>query len=122
MTGTISADDYNELTKRPAPSKYGNRRVKVDGYTFDSAAEHRRYCDLKLLAEAGEISELIVHPQYDLIVNGCKIGRYVADFEYLAPTGRWIVEDTKGVKTPIYQLKKKMIKAIYNIDIEEIEA
>jgi hypothetical protein len=107
-------------------SKFGNVRVEEDGYTFDSKAEYRRYCDLRLRAQVGDIWGLEVHPRYDLIVDGKKVGTYIADFRYhdvlaIYPDA-WIVEDVKGVKTEAYRLKKKMMKAQYGIDITEVTA
>ena len=99
-------------------NKYRAIKAVVDGITFDSKKEARRYGQLKLLARAGEISELKLQPRFDLIVNGCKCGFYKADFEYIED-GKRVVEDVKGMKTPIYNLKKKLVKAIYGIDIFE---
>ena len=71
-----------------------------------------------MLERAGEISELSLQPKFDLIINGCKIGFYKADFKY-EENGKVVIEDVKGMLTPVYKLKKKMMKAIYNIDIFE---
>ncbi len=67
--------------------KYGNRKVKVDGYTMDSQAEAQRYTYLKLLQMAGEISNLEVHEVFELQpLNDleravlARIGRYVPPF------------------------------------------
>jgi hypothetical protein len=58
------------------------------------------------------------------MVNGEKIGRYVADFRYVdTATGVVTVEDVKSgpTKTPVYRLKRKLVKALYDIDITEVE-
>ena len=86
--------------------------------SFDSLKEGRRYRQLVLLERARDISDLEIQPKYDLIVNRIKVGFYKADFRYIK-NGKVIVEDVKGVKTPVYNLKKRMIKAIYDIDILE---
>lgn len=99
-------------------NKYRAIKTVVDGIKFDSKAEARRYSVLKILEKAGEISSLELQPKYDLVINGTKVGFYKADFRYVRD-GELIVEDVKGMKTPIYNLKKKMIKAIYGIDILE---
>lgn len=99
-------------------NKYKAIKVIVDGIKFDSKKEARRYGQLKLLVRAGEIKDLKLQPKFDLIVNGKKVGYYKADFEYIED-GERIIEDVKGVKTTTYNLKKKMIKAIYDIDIRE---
>ena len=111
-------------------SKYNARKVRLDGYTFDSEAEARRYGELKLLAQAGEIFALEVHPRFVLLDGFLHWGErvrkieYVADFAYnevdpLAtanprlPVMRRVVEDVKGVKTQVYQLKVKLFKKRY---------
>jgi hypothetical protein len=100
--------------------KYRNVKTTVDGITFDSAKEARRYSELRLLERAGNLSELVLQPRFPLVVNGEKICTYVADFSYRplrsdTPT----IEDVKGVKTPIYNLKKRLMKAVYGIIIHE---
>jgi len=104
-------------------SKYKNIKVTLDGFKFDSKKEARRYRDLKLLEKAGEISDLNVHPKFQIEVNGKNICTYSADFEYLHNhSKKRIVEDVKvdATKTQTYRLKKKLMEAVYGIDICEI--
>jgi hypothetical protein len=104
-------------------SKYNARKTEVDGHTFDSQAEARRYGELKLMAQAGEIRDLELQHKYPLIVNEIKIGCYICDFIYHdTRTGQVVVEDVKGVKTAVYQLKKKLMFAIHHITIVEVSA
>ena len=99
-------------------NKYRAIKTIVDGIKFDSKKEARRYSQLKLLEKAGAITDLKLQPRFDLIVNNCKCGFYKADFEYVENEKK-IIEDVKGMKTPVYNLKKKLIKAIYGIEIFE---
>ena len=99
-------------------NKYKAVKTVVDGIKFDSKKEARRYGQLKLLVKAGEISELKLQPRFDLIVDGTKCGFYKADFEYIEG-GKVVIEDVKGMKTPVYNLKKKLVKAIHGVDIFE---
>ncbi len=99
-------------------NKYKAKKVTIDGIKFDSMAEGRRYRALKLLERAGEVTDLELQPKYDLMVNGTKVGFYKADFRYKR-NGELVVEDVKGMKTTTYNLKKRMVKAIYGIDILE---
>lgn len=96
----------------------------IDGMTFDSRKEGRRYEKLALRLKAGEIGNLEFQVAYDMIVNGQLVTRYVADFRYLlVATGEMVVEDVKSKATRInrvYRIKKKLMKAIYNIEIKEI--
>jgi hypothetical protein len=110
-------------------SKFGAVPTVVDGIRFDSKKEARRYQELKMLERAGEIRHLSIQPRYELRVGTHDVGSYVGDFRYeehvnqitpnLAPVWMCVVEDCKGVRTPVYRLKKKLMKALYGIDIRE---
>ena len=99
-------------------SKYRSVKTTIDGIKFDSKKEAKRYQELKILERVGEVKSLELQPRYDLIVNTVKIGFYKADFRYIQDE-KEVVEDVKGMKTPIYNLKKKLVKAIYGIKIYE---
>lgn len=101
------------------PRKYKNVPTEVDGIRFDSKREARRYSELKLLERAGEITELALQPVFKLNINGKGCGKYVADFAYMAG-GKLHIEDSKGVKTQVYKLKKRIVEALYPIRIEEV--
>ena len=118
-------------------NKYSNTKFTVDGETFDSKKEYRRYCELKMLERAKEIKNLqrqvkflLIPSQYEEVIDAkgkpkqkC-IERecvYVADFQYQdAKTGNLVVEDTKGVRTKDYIIKRKLMLSVYNIKINEI--
>jgi hypothetical protein len=102
-------------------NKYNAVTVTDDGYTFASKKEHSRYVYLKTLAEAHAISHLEVHPAWELVVKGQLIGRYTADFSYREGR-RYIVEDvkSKATKTRDYVLRKKLMKALHGIEIQEV--
>ncbi|CAB4180346.1 Protein of unknown function DUF1064 [uncultured Caudovirales phage] len=98
--------------------KYSNERTLVGGIMFASKAEAARYSELLLLERAGAISGIECHPRFALVVNGCKIATYVADFRYLDKrTGLAVVEDVKGVQTAVFKLKYKLVRALHGIDI-----
>jgi|TARA_Y100000310_G_scaffold126112_1_gene124867 hypothetical protein len=108
-------------TKNNTKNKYGAVRVRIDGIDFDSRAEARRYVDLKMLEKAGEIRNLELQPKFECVVDGTKICTYRADFQYFCGNER-VVEDVKGVKTPVYRLKKKLVEALFRgIKITEIK-
>ena len=101
-------------------TKYGAKRTEVDGIVFASRSEARRYQELRLLQAAGEISGLELQVKYPLVVNGVKIADYVADFRYYEDEGdTLIVEDRKGMRTPVYRLKAKLMRAVHGIEIRE---
>jgi len=104
-------------------TKYRAKPTEVDGHLFASKKEAKRYCELKLLQKAGEISHLEIQPKFKLLVNGRPLkyesGReatYVADFAYFDPSReKRVVEDVKSpaTRTPVYRLKKLLVEAIY---------
>lgn len=109
-----------------APTKYGNRKTVVDGITFASAKEARRYGELKLMERAGLVRLLTLQPRYPLKVNDKLVCTYVADFSYSTANGegggigKMIVEDAKGFKTPEYKLKAKLFEALFGFPIVEV--
>lgn len=101
-------------------SKYNNQPVLTADGRFDSKREYSRWCELKLLEQAGEIANLRRQVRYGLDVNGQQVAVYVADYAYSDPkTGRMTIEDCKGVLTPLYRLKRKMMRAQYGVEILE---
>lgn len=104
-------------------NKYRNVKTKVDGIKFASKKEAQRYRNLKLLERSGYITNLEIQPPFEVKVEGKKICNYKADFSYLDKNGKLIVEDVKSAHTaklPVYRLKKKLVEAIYKIEITEI--
>lgn len=117
--------------------KYNNKKTKVDGITFDSKAEAKRYEELKLEQEQGKIRNLKVHPDYHIQegytdpqtgqrVKGVK---YTPDFSYermmtTAPyLNRWvfIVEDVKGFETDLFKTKYQMMIERFGIWVDIIK-
>lgn len=96
------------------PHKYRAQPVIVDGIRFDSKREAARYGELVLLARAGQIRALDVHPVFVLQdkftrPDGKRVRaiKYEGDFAYVE-NGKQVVEDTKGVETQVFRLKQKM--------------
>lgn len=105
----------------PAPAKYRNEKLNFDGKRFPSIAEATRWRDLLLMERAGEIDQLEYQPRYPLVVEGVRVATYVADARYrVVGTGEIVVEDTKGVRTPVYRMKRKLMRALYKIDVREV--
>ena len=98
-------------------SKYKNIKVKLAGITFDSKKEAVHYAYLKSLEKKGVITDLQLQTKLDFKIDGKKIFTYKPDFEYNDEFGHHIV-DVKGVHTPVFKLKKKLIEAQYKIKIE----
>ena len=107
----------------PSKNKYRAKKVTVDGHTFDSKREAKRYGELKLLERSGDIKGLELQRKFPLVVNEQKICSYICDFYYLEQGGGWVVEDVKSPitrKNPTYRIKNKLMKAIYGIEIREV--
>jgi len=111
---------YNPKRRGSRP-KYGNKKVIIQGIKFDSKWEGEHYLYLKSLERAGTIKDLELQVRFNLMVNDQKLCAYIADFCYKREDkdGVWhdIVDDAKGVETPEFKLKKKLMKACLGIDI-----
>ena len=103
-------------------NKYKNEKITMDGMTFDSKKEYYRYCDLKLLERAGEIKDIQRQVKFELIPKQEeeRAVNYIADFVYFDNKGNKIVEDTKGIRTPEYIIKRKLMLLRYGIKILEV--
>ena len=102
-------------------SKYGNRRIDADGHTFDSRAEYAYYLYLRALEQQGDITDLRVHPRYEVVpafVHGGRKVRavtYTPDFTYRDDAGQLVVVDVKGGKatqTAVWRLKWTLLKRL----------
>lgn len=103
-------------------SKYGNKKVELDGFLFDSIKESNRYLYLRARKLAGEITGLTMQTEFELKVNGEKVASYFADFTYYE-NGKLIVEDVKSGFTrrlAVYRLKKKLMLQVHGIEIQEV--
>jgi hypothetical protein len=126
--------------------KYRNKKVVVDGIEFDSKKESRRYCELKLLLDTGQITDLqlqqefeLIPAQYETYARYGKTGKrlqdgkrciekscvYKADFTYMKD-GQLVVEDVKGYRDPQsagyakFVIKRKLLLWLKGIKITEI--
>ena len=128
----MTVDELMKLTG--GKSSGGSRRGRGNKYNaqktggYDSKKEYRRACVLKTLLHSGEISDLREQVKYVLIptqrdASGNLLEKecsYYADFVYRDRLGKLVVEDTKGVRTPEYRLKKKLMLQVHGIHITEI--
>lgn len=99
-------------------NKYGAKPVRIDGFLFASTKEGERYCELKILRDAGKIMDLEVHPLFRFVVNGVKVGRYSSDFSYYdLESGKNVVEDVKGRIPKGWNRTVSLMKACHGIDV-----
>lgn len=123
-------------------NKYRNKKVIVNGETFDSEKEYKRYRELLLLEKAGAITDLqrqvkfvLIPAQYETFERYGKRGQrlkdgkrciergvdYYADFVYIE-NGKQVVEDTKSdpTKTESFVIKRKLMLFIHSIKVREV--
>lgn len=88
----------------------------VDGVLFASRAEARRYLELKALRAGGAVRFFLRQVPFHL-PGGV---RYVLDFLVFWADGRETFEDVKGVRTELYELKRRQVLDLYGVEITEI--
>lgn len=107
---------------------YGAQKVEIDGIKFDSQAEGKRYVQLKALEKAGEIVDLCIQVEFQILPAQDKFGKkerpvkYVCDFSYRDRNGAHVVEDVKSAptKTREYIIKRKMLLFFHGIIVREV--
>ncbi len=135
----LTEDQYQAMIRQKSNrkaevkrQKYGNKKTIANGKVFASGLEARRYTELELMQQAGEIRNLQRQVPFDIVVNGQHVCTYIADAVYELDSvpgfeDSWIlvVEDTKSPPTrkkPEYRLKAKLMKAVHGIEIREVMA
>ncbi len=122
--------DAGDVAARGADlTKYKATRTEVDGIWFDSKREAARYLELRMAARQGQIRDLVLQPEYPLACGGNPVlirskhypngrkAKYIADFRYMNHLGKTIVEDVKGMDTPLSRLKRAMVEAEHGIRV-----
>ena len=127
LTAAFGSSDVMTFPLAPflkKPGKYRNTKVVAPEGTFDSKREYARWTSLRALQDMGAIENLERQVVYELapsvVIQGRKRPplRYVCDFRYLE-NGVVKIEDSKGVVTEGYRIKRHLLKAFHNIDIKE---
>ena len=109
--------------RKSGKNKYHAQKETVDGHVFDSKKEASRYRKLRWMQENGIISNLQLQPVFELQpaftdATGKRHRKitYRADFKY-TENGREIIEDTKGMETAVFKIKKKLFLYKYKIEL-----
>ena len=116
----------DKLVTTNKKSKYGAKKIEIDGIKFDSKRESERYTVLKYLESIGDITDLQLQVPYELqpkyVMDGKTIRSITdrADFVYKDKHGKTIIEDSKGYRTKEYLLKKKLFEYKFNLKITEV--
>lgn len=129
---------FKPTSEKPKANKYQAQKCEFKGEKFDSKHELSRYLELRLLERSGEITGLKRQVKFELIptqrepdaygkrggvVKGKVIEHgvnYIADFVYKDKQGKIVVEDTKGMRTKEYVIKRKLMLYLHGIKIKEI--
>lgn len=120
-----AAADGSPFASAAAPSqkawknKYRAQPVVTEEGRFASKKEYADWCALKLREKAGLISHLERQVKFPLSVNAQLVTTFIADAVFFE-NGKRVVVDSKGVQTPVYRLKKKLMRALLNIEVQEI--
>lgn len=125
MTRALKPAEYRAINRRH--HKFSAKSRVVEGITFPSRLQAQRYGELRLLEKAGMIKELRLELPYRITINDQLVCVYKADFvydEFVKEHAGWVewrvvIEDAKGMQTPVYRLKKKLMKAVHGITIRE---
>lgn len=101
-------------------TKYLNKKCEYQGVKFDSIKEMRFFIYLKQLEEKGEIWNLRLQDKIKAIINSVVVFEYRADFTYDDSRGHHVVDVKSPItsKNPVFRLKKKLVEALYNFEIE----
>lgn len=126
----VSKEVYERLLSNSIDqkqNKYNNTKVEYKGIRFDSIKEMKHYQLLEYLQRIGEIKELKLQVPYELIpkykINNKTVRKtiYIADFTYITTKDDKLhIVDTKGFKTDVYRLKKKLFEYKYGVEVEEV--
>ena len=119
----IDLNEYRRLI--PRTNKYRNKRTTYNGTVYDSKreAEYRKRLDLMTassLPDNQRVVKVEEQVRFPIVVNGEKICTYVLDFRVTYADGHVEHVDVKGVRTQVYKLKKKLVRAVHSIDLIEV--
>jgi hypothetical protein len=123
MSEVMTRAEYQAAIAKPKRgNKFRAKRTLIDGICFDSKREASYYAALKLRERAGEVADVELQRPYTLTVNGVLVATYRADFVFWdISLRRRRVIDIKGVMTPVFRLKQKLMRACHKIEIEVVK-
>ncbi len=124
---TLTPKQAKRLGLQVKTEKYHREKAALDGIMFDSTKERDYYAELKMLQKAGEVVNIELQPKFELQPGFERNGKkeraiiYRADFKVSYADGHIEIVDTKGFKTDVYGIKRKMLLYRYpNITFKEV--
>ena len=119
---TITPAEFAALSKRKG-HKYGARKTVYNGVTYDSNAEAKQAHELDVMKSAGIILNWERQVPVPLMVNDRHICTMIVDFRVTCTTGKQYFQECKGMRTPAFNLKMKLFKALFpNADFRVVKA
>ncbi len=108
-------------------NKYGAKKTMYDGFLYASIKEAGYAAKLDQLKKAKKADERVMgfrkQVPFPITVNNQKICTYILDFLITYSDGRIEHVDVKGYKKgqayAMFRIKKKLIMAVFGIDIIE---
>uniref|UniRef100_A0A6H2A3V0 DUF1064 domain-containing protein n=1 Tax=viral metagenome TaxID=1070528 RepID=A0A6H2A3V0_9ZZZZ len=94
--------------------KFNATRTELDGIQFASKKEAQYYTELKMKVRAGIVLFFLIQVPFRLPGNA----KYVVDFQEFHTDGTVHFVDVKGMLTKDFILKKKIVEALYPVEIE----
>jgi len=105
-------------------NKYNAKRTEYNGRTYHSKkeADYATQLDMQRHAQnpKDKVIKWIPQVKFAISINEKHICNYYLDFTVFYGDGHVEHIDVKGVKTPVYKLKKKCVEALYYIEIKEV--
>ncbi len=119
----VSIEEYRKLIKKKP--KYGSERIEYNGRMYDSKKEAAYAKRLEYLKHAHKIEERVVRIEYQvpysITAKNKVVATYFADFRVTYGDLHQEVVDVKGFRTEVYKLKKKLVEALHEIKIIEVQ-
>lgn len=97
--------------------KFNAVRTELDGIKFDSKREAEYYSELKERVTNGEVVFFLRQCPFHLPGNI----KYIVDFVEFLATGDVLFTDVKGMETPVYKMKKKLVESTYPIKLNIVK-
>jgi len=121
----VKVNSTNPVKKKSGRAKYGNTKVTIDDFVFDSVKEGRYYTELKFRKKAKDIKDFKKQVKFAIKIGDVHIANYFLDFQVEHNDGSTEYIDIKGrdkttnewITTDVFKLKKKLVEAIYKIEI-----
>jgi len=121
----MSAAEYRAQAAKPKrKNKYNAKRVTVGDRTYDSHAEMVYGEQLLLLEKSGLVGGIERQRAFKILgPKGELITTYRADFAFWDHAeGRFRVVDVKGVETPVFKIKRNLMRAYLGIEVEVVKS